>query len=430
MKSQEEEAVTISRRLFAACAAVAFATLSACSSGGSSPPSTVTLNFWTGFTGGDRPAYESLIKQFNDTHPNIQVTMNVQPWDTIAQKLPAALGTGQGPDLATPDYNAGTIRQYAKSGLILPLDEAYGSGDTKINKAALPPKVVEGFQVNGKSYAVPANFATLLLYYNKDALAEVGLSGPPKTMQEFADDAVKLTKKDSNGKIVRYGIALADHQTISMWPIIIWNYGGDLTNQSGCSALSDPNTVSALKTWGDLVVQKNISPVGLTGQEADNLFAAKKAAMEMNGPWAAGQYGPAGVSFDVAPIPVGPGGPVTLASAVPIVVSKNTKNKDAAFQFLAWWTGKKAQGSLALQSGFPPARVDMASDTSLAQNPFVPKFAAAAPFARLYLPNLDKFSQVDSDVIYPAIDKITRGESADIVLAAASKQMNALISGC
>lgn len=421
----------VDRRLLAAGAGAILVALSACTSGANAPPaSKVTLNFWTGFTGGDRPAYESLIKQFNDSHPNIQVTMDIQPWDTIGQKLPAALGTGQGPDLATPDFNAGTIRQYAKSGLIIPLDEAFGTGDKKIEKAALPPKVVEGFQVNGKTYAVPANFATLLLYYNKDALAAAGVDGPPKTMDEFVQDAVKLTKKDSSGKVTQYGIALADHQTIQMWPILIWANGGDLTNQSGCSDLTDPKTVSAMKTWGDLVVHQNISPVGATGQEADNLFAAKKAAMEMNGPWAAGQYGPAGVNFDVAPIPVGPAGPVTLASAVPTVVSKNTKNKAAAFEFLAWWTGKTAQGSLAVQSGFPPARVDMAGDSSLAKNPFVPKFAAAASFARLYLPNLDKFNQVDSDVLTPAINKITRGEPADTVLAAASKQMDSLIGGC
>jgi hypothetical protein len=72
----------------------------------------------------------------------------------------------------------------------------------------------------------------------------------------------------------------------------------------------------------------------------------------------------------------------------------------------------------------------MGGDASLAKNPFVPKFAAAAPFARLYLPNLDKFNQVDSDVLTPAINKITRGESADTVLAAAHKQMNILIGGC
>ena len=32
-------------------------------------------------------------KSFNATHPNIQVNMEVQPWDTIAQKLPTALKT-------------------------------------------------------------------------------------------------------------------------------------------------------------------------------------------------------------------------------------------------------------------------------------------------------------------------------------------------
>jgi multiple sugar transport system substrate-binding protein len=418
------------RHLGTVGAGIVMTLLSACGTAtGPSTPSKASLTFWTGFTGGDRPAYESLIKQFNDSHPNIQVTMVVQPWDTIGQKLPAALGTSSGPDLATPDFNPGTIRQYAHSGLILPLDSAYGAGDTKINKSALPPKVVEGFMVEGKSYAVPANFATLLLYYNKDMLSAAGIAGPPKTMQEFADDAVKLTKKDSSGKVTQYGIALADHQTIQMWPILVWANGGDLTDSKGCSNLTDAKTVAAMKTWGDLVAKKSVSPVGLTGADADNLFSGKKAAMEMNGPWAVGSYTPAGVNFDVAPIPVGDAGPVTLASAVPIVVSKNTKNKDAAFQFLAWWSGKTAQGSLAKQSGFPPARVDMADDASLASNPFVGKFAAAAPFARLYLPNLDKFNQVDSDVLTPAINSITRGAAADTTLAAASKQMNSIIGG-
>ncbi|MEO8884014.1 MAG: extracellular solute-binding protein, partial [Devosia sp.] len=83
----------------------------------------VTLTYWSGFTGGDKQAYLDLIKKFNDTHPDIQVDYQLQPWDSIAQKLPTAIISGSGPDLATPDYNVATIQQYVANGLALPLDD-------------------------------------------------------------------------------------------------------------------------------------------------------------------------------------------------------------------------------------------------------------------------------------------------------------------
>jgi multiple sugar transport system substrate-binding protein len=388
----------------------------------------VTLTFWAGFTGGDRPTYEALIQRFNDAHPNIRVEIDIQPWDTITQKLPAALATGTGPDIATPDFNVATIRQYAEAGTILPLDEALGTGAGKVELAALPPSLVEAFRYEDQAFAVPANFATLQLYHNRDLFAEAGLTAPPATMDEFRDFAVRLTKKDGSD-VVQYGLALADHQTIAMWPILIWAEGGDLLDPQGCSALADPRTVAAVQSWADLIVQEGISPVGETGQGADNLFAAGKAAMEMNGPWAAGQYREAGVNFGVAPIPVGPAGPVTVASTVPMVLSKNTEHKEAAYEFFAWWTGKEAQRYLALQSGFPPARTDMADDPELAQHPLVPWFAAAAPYARLYLATVDNFAEIDADVITPAIGRVTRGQPADEVLGDAQREMNELL-GC
>ena len=307
------------------------------------------------FTGGDRPTYEALIAQFNQEHPSIEVKMDIQPWDTLAQKLPAAFATGTGPDIATPDYNVATIRQYAKAGTILPLDDAYGAGDGKVETAAMPAAVIDGFTVDGKLYAVPANFATLLLYYNKDLFAQAGVANPPATMDEFRDAAVKLTKRTvPASRPSTVGARRSpDHLHVAHLDL---GRRGRHSRRQGCSALASPETIAAVKSWADLIVNQGISPVGETGQGADNLFAAGKAAMEMNGPWAAGQYKTAGVNFDVAPIPVGSAGPVTLASTVPMVVSKSTEHKAEVYEFLSWWTGQEAQKALALGSGFPPVR--------------------------------------------------------------------------
>src|ERR1700716_3730077 len=94
-----------------------------CSSGsGSDAGGVVKLSLWTGFTGPDRPAYEALVRQFNDAHSNIRVSMDVQPWDSITQKLPGAWASGQGPDLATPNSDPGSIFPYIKANSVLPID--------------------------------------------------------------------------------------------------------------------------------------------------------------------------------------------------------------------------------------------------------------------------------------------------------------------
>lgn len=384
----------------------------------------VKLTYWSGFTGGDRQAYEDLIKKFNDTHPDIQVDYQLQPWDSIAQKLPTAIVSGTGPDLATPDYNVATLQQYVANGLALPLDKLVGDGETQVAPGALPQTVVDSFSVDGKLYAAPANYATLMLYYNKDLLAAAGIATPPATMAELQDAAVKLS--DGQGQ---YGIALADNATIQMWPVLIWADGGDLI-ANNCSALGDAKTIATVESWSALIRDKKISPAGLTGQDADNLFAAGKAAFEINGPWAAGQYKGAGVNFDVAPVPVGASGtPVTLASTVPTIVSAKTAHPDEAQVFLAWWLSKETQAQLATAAAYAPSRTDMGDDASIASSPMVAAFAAQVPYARLYLPTQKDFSRIDTGIFIPAIQSAEQNGDAAGALTAAHAELNKLL-GC
>ena len=64
------------------------------------------------------------------------------------------------------------------------------------------PKPVQSYtQFDGKRCALPMLADTYGLYYNKKLFAKAGLNDPPKTMSELADDARKLTAKDSDGKL-------------------------------------------------------------------------------------------------------------------------------------------------------------------------------------------------------------------------------------
>jgi multiple sugar transport system substrate-binding protein len=415
------------RNLIAAIAVVGVTALAltGCSSGGSSAASSgkVTLTMWTGFTGGDRPGYAQIVKDFNATHPNIKVVQTVESWDTIEQKLPTAWLTGSGPDIAAPSSDPNIIADYVKTNSVLPIDT--GSGSTKVNSTELAQSAIKEFTFNGKLYAIPANFATLSLYYNKKMFAAAGITTPPATVADLEADAVKLTKGTN-----QYGLSLADNQTIQMWPILQWLLGGDIVDSSGCSALSTPASQASLTTWANLVKNDHISPVGQTGAEADSLFAAGKAAMELNGPWAAPTYKAANVDFGIAQVPLASdGSKVTLGSIAPLAISAKTKYPAQAQEFLAYYTSKTAQEKFSLTTGYPPLRTDMTNDAALKADATVQTFTSQLPNAKLYLPGLKNATQVDANVYVPLIGKITRGTSVASATAAATKQLNAL-TGC
>lgn len=396
--------------------------LAGCGSAGAGAGGVVTLSLLTGFTGPDEPAYQALVQQFNATHPDIKVTMDAQPWDAVGQKLPAAWATGQGPDLATPGHDPGVIFNYIKTNSVLPLDSEVGPADGRLNANAWPATVTTAFTVDGHLYAAPANLASVALYYNKAMFAAAGITAPPATEAEFSADARKLTVGGAHP--TQYGISLADHQTIQMWPILQWMRGGDIVGPNGCATIASPASVAALTAWADLVARDHVSPVGQTGGDADTLFAAKKAAMELNGPWAAAGFRKAGIDIGIAPVPVGSAGPVTVASTVPLMISKHTQHQAQALTFLDWWTGKTAQAAFSASSGFPPSRTDVP-----VSNPDVGVFATALPKARLYLAGLPKATQIDTDVYAPLIGQISRGANVQQAANGAASAIGEL-TGC
>jgi len=417
------------RRAVGIAAAVVMAALAAgCGDNGVSDSSggVVQLTMLTGFTGPDKPAYEALIKEFNRTHPKIHVTMTAQTWATVAQKLPASWATGQGPDLATPSSDPGSIFNYISTNSVLPLDSAVGTGNAKINASAFPDPVRKAFTVKGKLYAVPANVATLVLYYNKDLFSAAGITAAPATEAEFIAASKKLTVA-SGGKVSQYGLSLADNQTIQMWPVLQWMSGGDVIGTDGCAQVNTSASVSALTKWSQLVIKDRISPIGQSGSDADTLFSSRKAAMEINGPWAAAGYKSAGVNLGMAQVPVGSAGPVTLASTVPLLIERATPHAAQAKEFLAWYTGRTAQLQFSKLSGFPPSRTDLGS--ALADDPTVSLFAKALPDSRLYLAGQPKATAIDSDAYVPMIQKIERGADVQSTANAAAKQINQL-TGC
>jgi multiple sugar transport system substrate-binding protein len=396
----------------------------ACSSAGGSTSSSsghITLTYWNGFTGPDGPTVTKLVNEFNKTHKNITIKMSIMPWDVFYQKLLPALAAGDGPDIEAMDTQ--DLPQYASKHVFVPLTSYYKSSP---DTSALAKGAVEGTVVDGTDYAVPVNFAPLMLYWNKALFAKAGLSGPPANWTEWISDLKKLSKPGSSPQ---YGIAMGDNNTIPIWPIIMWENGGGVVNSGVTkSMLDDPATVSAVEQWSGLIIKDGITPKNITGADADSLFQAQKAAMEVNGPWATTGYTQAKVNFGLAPVPAGPAGTITLADVVAMSINaKDSPAKVAAAEtFFNYWNSKQAQITYAVGTGFVPTRTDITA-TDLAANPDVALFEAAGAKAQPYELGT-QYTNIETDTWEPAIEKILDGASVTATLSQASTQVNTYLS--
>ncbi len=78
--------------------------------------------------------------------------------------------------------------------------------------------------------AMPFNSSTILLYYNKSAFDEAGITAPPRTLDELASTALKLKRTDAKGRVTRYGFA----NVPTTYELMCW-----LGQQNGLSFITD-----------------------------------------------------------------------------------------------------------------------------------------------------------------------------------------------
>lgn len=407
----------IGRRLATLAALMALSATAACGGGGSSDGGSggvVKLSFWNGFTGGDRPAVEHLVQQFNQTHPKIHIDMQIMPWDVFYDKLLPAYGAGKGPDMTA--MNSSQLPTYASKGLFQPLDDALTPGP--VDKAALVPGAVQAGRFDGKQYGVPANFTPLLLFYNKKLLQAAGIKTPPTTWDEWSTDLKKLTKPGGpGGKPSQYGLAVGTHDTVEIIPLLLQGGGGGVVSPDGRTVTFDsPQSIQAITYWTNLIRTGKVAPVGGSGADADKLMQSGAAAMEVNGPWLTSSLDQAKIDYGVTMVPAGSAGPTTLADSVQFSLARkaNAAKKKAAEEFMGFWNSKPSQVYFSGVAGFPPTRTDITAGEL--KNPAVAAFSRYAPQATPFMGGQPNFGQIQREVLDPAITKILDGQGGPATL--------------
>lgn len=345
----------------------------------------VQLTFLHGFTGPDRPVMEGLIKKYNDSHPNVQVRGQAQPWGTTWQQLPALVASGKAPDVVV--INEDQITNFVARGAVSPLAPAELKA-AGIDKTSFFGPLFATADYKGQSYGVPISSVAYVMFYNKDLMKKAGLdpNKPPRTRDEFLKAALACTVDKSGKKAGETGF---DPKALDTWGVSLYNNwvgaraayaailqnGGQMVDKDQNAAFNSPQAVSAVQFLVDLVQKQHVARPNSTEEAELAAFSQGKVCFFPSGQWYLDRFEQQKMNFGVTFFPR-VGGTVKDAAwggsshlTLPKQRSGYDANKrKAALDFMAWMT-QPAQNLTWTSTGSLPTQAAVAKNPTFAKAP-------------------------------------------------------------
>jgi multiple sugar transport system substrate-binding protein len=292
--------------------------------------------------------WQQIVDEFQTANPNIKVNVDVSDWTSYWDKLKTLMAGGTPPDVFAMD--APLYPDYQSRGVLLNL-QPYLDKDPKALDG-IYPVTLEAYKKADGYYGLPRDFQTIVLFYNKDMFDAAGVAYPTDkwTMDDLKANAKLLTKDtDNDGVIDQWGFATDLYDMELFWSEAIWGYGGEIINPEGTQTLLTEG--KARDAWNFInsmaVEDKSMPDPEQSAQYGNDVFAAGKAAMTTIGHWVVPQYSALGFKWDVAPMPAGPAAHATSVNSAGFVVAKDSKNPDAAWEFIKYAMSSAGQSKLA-----------------------------------------------------------------------------------
>ncbi|MFY9305208.1 MAG: extracellular solute-binding protein [Rhodoluna sp.] len=312
--------------------------------------------------------YDDLVSRFEADNADINVEVEVVSWNDIDQKLKTMVQTGDLPDIGNLNY----FSSFAADGLLYSADELVPADVL----ADMVPTFIENSKYEGTAFAVPDLASARLFFYNKDILAQAGVSVDELATWDGLEAALKKIKA-AVPDVVPLALPLGPEEAQAEF--MIWansNDGGVYAN--GEWTITDPKNVETMEFLSGLVADGLTNPAPATFNRTDGafaLFAQGKAAM-LNGAIflpsvLADQGSTVNYGFTNFPTNRADGKSITLGVQDYFFGFKKDGNKDAVQRFMSFlFEPDNYSAFLEAAGGFLPATVSageaMSSDEALA----------------------------------------------------------------
>ncbi len=275
---------------------------------------------------------------------------------------------------------------------ILPIDNFVKTEEDRAWMKSFFPAFMLNGQFGNKTWGVPFQRSTVVLYWNKDLFKEAGLdpNKPPQNWEDTISMGQKLTKKDAAGNVTQWGIQVPS----SGFPY--WLFQGFSTQNNAILAnaegnqvkYDDPGSVGALAYWVDLSKKYGIHPPGVVewGTTPRDFMEKKVAMIWTTTGNLTNIRSNAKFDFGVAMLPEGKRRGSPTGGGNFFIFKKTTSaEQEGAYKFAKWLTQPARAAQWSIDTGYvavSPAAYDTPVLKKYAQD-FPPALVARdqLPFA-------------------------------------------------
>ena len=393
----------------------------------------VTIQYYTlAWQPGVVKAIQRITKEWNDTHPDIQVKVVWGSWAAVNEFLLTSFLGGHAPDIFHTD--AVMCYEYGALGFAAPLND-YLSQDAL---ADVPQWMWDSASDHdGTIYGHPFLVETQVLFYNKTMFHEAGIEVPENqeiTWSQLVDYAQRLTKRNAAGEVTTWGAMIPLSWEKFPWMLVAQNGGHIVTRQNDGTWVVDIDdaAVEALTYYCDLVTRWGVMPTEAISNDYTYLisaFSRGRYAMVAFGcwnrrilsMWEAVEWGMLHLT--------GPVNNVTSGGPQAHGIWAGSKHKQEAAQFLEYLSSGQNLIDIAYPDWVFPARVSLQSDPvfTTTENQWNVAHNWLA-YAIDIWPTMPTIIAFDMRVVVPELEQVLLGkQSLEDALAAMERNGNAYL---
>lgn len=345
--------------------------LAACSSGNgaqsTTPDDGTALTMWV--RSATDQFSQRLVDAYNASHKN-HVSLTIIPNDNYLTKVGVAAGSNSLPDILASDVVY--TPNYTKQGIFQDI-----SAEVKALPyySAIAPSHLAVASLDGKIYAVPHKLDSSVLFYNKDLFTKASLdpNKPPANFADILADARKITAL-GNG-ITGFDIAgsCGGCGVYTLFPYA-WANGVKVLSDDGKKVDLNNDTFRQIFGLYRQLTQENLVASSDKTQDGstwpNNFLAGKVGMLALGSPIVGALQSQKIFQWGVTSL-MSPDGSHTSTFVGGDVagISRSSKHKAQAWDFLKWTLDDNAQVQIIAKNGDLPDRTDLSGNQYTASDP-------------------------------------------------------------
>ena len=192
---------------------------------------------------------------------------------------------------------------------------------------------------DGQIYGLPVGFTTHCVYYNKDLFEKAGVEVPKG---DWTWDDLKEKAKEIYEKTGVKGFSFSMKPDPYDYEMYLWSNGTAYCDKDG-KMEGYVDSDKALETYKMFQDMEKDGYAVATEKSGGDEFQAGQTGMFVYGAWAVKKYTEEGVNFGLAKLPsFGTEKSASILSSSGVAIAKSSKNKEAAWEFVKFWTSEES----------------------------------------------------------------------------------------